>query len=153
MSVIAGNTNPHQRPFWGSFEGEATFPLTGVCSDLTGVPFETLSQSKGHMTHMGRTALFTNHCATPDGGAALNSHAVFTATNGDEVWAEYLAITVKGPPVTPIIGQEITMTIIGGTGRFNGATGNLGGMVYIEFLGFEVPNWPLEFVLTGWIVY
>ena len=93
MSVIAGNSNPHQRPFWGSFEGEATFPFTGACSDLTGVPFETLSQSMGHMTHMGRT------------------------------------------------------------GRFDGATGSPEGMVYIEFLGFEVPNWPLEFVLTGRIVY
>jgi hypothetical protein len=45
------------------------------------------------------------------------------------------------------------MTHMDRTGRFDGATGSLEGMVYIEFLGFEVPNWPLEFVLTGWIVY
>ena len=153
MSVIARDTNPHQRPFWGSFEGETTFPFTGACLDLTGVPFETLSQSEGKMTHMGRTGLHTSHCATPDGGAALNGQAVFTAANGDEVWTEYSAITVQGPPATLIIGQEVTMVIIGGTGRFEGATGGLEGMVYIEFLGFGEPSWPLSFVLAGWIVY
>ena len=83
----------------------------------------------------------------------MYGHAVFTAANGDEVWAEYSAITVQGPPVTPIIGQEITVVINGGTGRFEGATGNLEGMVYIEYLGFGEPSWPLNFVLAGWIVY
>ena len=45
------------------------------------------------------------------------------------------------------------MVITGGTGRFEAATGNLDGMVYIEFLGFSEPSWPLKFVLAGWIVY
>lgn len=151
VSVIAKDNNSHQRPFWGSFDGETTFPMTGACLELTGVPFETLSQSTGKMTHMGRADLFTSHCAAPDG--ALGGHAVFTAANGNEVWAEYSAITVQGPPATALIGQEITMEITGGTGRFEGATGSLEGMVYIEFLGFDEPSWPLSFVLTGWIVY
>lgn len=151
-SVIAKKKdhNPHARPFWGSFKGAVTFPLSDACLDITGVPFQTLSSVKGKMTHMGKTKLFTMHCATPDGGAALNGHATFKAANGDEVWASYFAATIQPPP---IIGQEITMVIEGGTGRFESATGNLQGMIYIKFQGFDDPSWPLEFVLAGWIVY
>jgi hypothetical protein len=156
MSVFGDGMNPNPRPFWGNFAGEVEFPVNGECLSVpgSGAPFQTVAVTEGKMTHMGRSELFTAHCATPDGGAALDGHAVFTAANGDEVFAEYFAVTVQ-PPVPPmfIIGQEITMVINGGTGRFEGATGSLEGMVYIEFQGFEDPSWPLEFVLSGWIVY
>ena len=39
--------------------------------------------------------------------------------------------------------------IVGGTGRFEGATGLLTGMVYVTFEGFDDPSWPIEFVLAG----
>ena len=150
MSVIAGDTNPKPRPFWGSFEGEVSFPLTEACLDVTGVPFQTMSQTEGQMTHMGSTTFFTTHCSTPDGGSAVDGHAIFTAANGDEVWANYFAVTVQPPPY---IEQEITMVIYGGTGRFQNASGNLQGRIYIEFQGFTDPGWPLEFFLMGSIIY
>jgi len=150
MSVIAGETNLKPRPFWGSFEGEVSFPLTEACKDVTGVPFQTVSGTNGQMTHMGRTTLVTTHCSTPDGGAAVDGHAIFTAANGDEVWADYYALTVQPPPY---IEQDITMVINGGTGRFQNASGNLQGRVYIEFQGFADPGWPIEFFLTGSIIY
>jgi hypothetical protein len=149
-SVLAGE-NPNPRPFWGSFEGEVTFPLSNDCLDVTGVPFQTVSSDvEGKMTHLGHTDLSTTHCTMPDGSAAVGGQATFTAANGDEVWANYFAITVQPPP---IIVQEITLIIYGGTGRFEGATGNLQGMVYATFEGFTDPSWPVEFVFAGWIVY
>ena len=149
-SVIAGDINLQARPFWGSFEGEASFPFSDACLDVTGAPFQTRSYASGKMAHLGNSTLSTTHCATPDGGAALNGYAIFKAANGDEVWASYFAITVQQPP---IIEQEITLVIDGGTGRFENASGSLQGKIYIEFQGFADPSWPLEFVLSGWIVY
>jgi hypothetical protein len=45
------------------------------------------------------------------------------------------------------------MEVTGGTGRFNGATGELVGHVYVEYLGVDVPDWPVKFILPGFIVY
>ena len=148
-SVFGKNPNPHPRPFWGSFEGVATFEFTDVCLGY-GTPFQTLSDAEGHMTHMGRTMLSTSHCATNEGAFAVDGWAYFTAANGDQVIASYTAATVVPPP--PQIVQTIDLVIVGGTGRFKNASGSLQGMVYIEFLPAEL-EWPLIFILTGWIVY
>jgi hypothetical protein len=76
--------------------------------------------------------------------------ATFTAANGDEVWATYTATTVAPPP---LIVQEADFIIVGGTGRFEHASGHLWGMVYVTFEGFDDPSWPLRFVFAGTIAY
>jgi len=149
-SAIGKGKNPHAKSLFGSFNGEVTFPLTDDCLDLTGAPVQTVSETEGKMTHMGKTSLLTAHCPTSEGDA-LGGRAVFIAANGDEVWGEYFAITVQPPP--PVIVQEITMVIDGGTGRFEDASGMLEGMVYINPQEPGVPGWPLKFVLAGWVIY
>jgi len=146
-SAVANDNDPQTRPFWGNFTGEAMFPLSEDCGQ---VPFQTLSSTEGVMMHMGRSELFTAHCATPDGSAAVGGVATLVAANGDEVSLTYSARTEAGPPV---IMQVAEFIIVGGTGRFEGASGVLTGMVYITFLGFDVPAWPIEFVLAGTIMY
>lgn len=149
-SAVSTAANPKLRPFKGSFSGEATFPFSDACLDITGAPFQTLTASEGKMTHMGRTQLSTSHCSTIDGSAAVGGEATFTAANGDEIWATYTAVTMAGPP---LIVQESSFVIVGGTGRFENATGRLLGMVYVTFEGFDDPSWPLEFVFAGAISY
>ena len=148
-SVIGKGSNPHPRPFWGNFEGVATFAINGAC-DYIGTPFQTVTESGGQMTHMGRATLSTSHCATNEGAYAVDGLAYFTAANGDQVIAAYTAATVVPPP--PLIVQSIDLVIVGGTGRFENASGSLQGMVYIEFLPAE-QEWPLKFVFAGWILY
>ena len=148
-TVLAGD-NPTERPYWGSFSGVANFVFNDVCGPLTGAPFQTVTDVVGKMTHMGKSELFASHCSTPDGGFALYGAATMVAANGHEVSFTYTAETVAPPP---FIIQEINMVITGGTGRFDGASGELSGHVYIEFLGFTTPDWPVAFVLSGYIVY
>ena len=148
-ALMAGN-NPAERPFWGEFSGVANFPFNGVCELLTGAPFQTVGDLRGKMTHLGKTEFYTAHCAANGGMYALFGSATMVAANGDEVTLTYTATTVAPPPV---ITQEIDMVITGGTGRFEGASGQLSGHVYIEYLGETVPDWPLQFVLSGFIVY
>ncbi len=149
-STVSLAKNPKLRPFKGTFAGEATFPMNGACLDLTGAPWQTLSETEGRMSHLGRTHLSTSHCSTFDGMAAVNGVATFTAANGDEVWATYTATTIAPPP---LIVQQSNFVIVGGTGRFEGASGQLIGMVYVTYEGEDDPSWPIEFVFAGTIAY
>lgn len=142
--------NPNFRPFKGSSAGEATFPESEACLDVTGAFWQTLSVSEGRMSHLGRMTLTTSHCSTLDGSAAVDGEATFTAANGDELWAAYTAVTVAPPP---LIIQESDFVIVGGTGRFENATGWLRGVIYVTFEGFEDPSWPLEFAIAGAVAY
>lgn len=149
-SALSAGENPRPRPFWGRLAGEASFLPSDACLGITGAPFQTASASAGRMTHLGRTRFDTTHCTTLDGSAAVGGEATFTAANRDEVWVTYTATTVAGPP---LIVQEGEFIIIGGTGRFEGASGSFHGMVYVTFEGFDDPSWPLEFVFAGTIAY
>jgi hypothetical protein len=153
-AVLASDRQPHPRPFWGNLTGQATFPQSGACLAITGAPWQTLSVTEGRVTHLGRTSLSTSHCSTLDGSAAVNGVATFTAANGDEVWAIYTATTVVWPsPPDMLLVQESDFTVVGGTGRFDGASGHLQGTVYVTYEGINDPSWPLRFVLSGTLVY
>ena len=62
----------------------------------------------------------------------------------------FTAVTVAPPP---LIVQEADFVIVGGTGRFEHATGWLRGVVYVTFEGFEDPSWPIEFAIAGAVAY
>ena len=147
---VSAGDNPKLRPFNGTFAGEATFPESDVCLDVTGAPWQTLSSSVGRMSHLGLTELSTAHCSTLDGSAAVAGEATFTAANGDQLQATYTAVTVAPPP---LIVQEIDFVVVGGTGRFENATGWLRGVAYVTFEGFDDPSWPIEFAIAGAVAY
>lgn len=152
--AVSTADNPKPRPIKMSTAGEATFPLSDVCLDVTGAFWQTLSSSEGQLTHLGRTQLSTAHCSTLEGSAAVNGQATFTAANGDELWATYTGTTVAWPePPAMLLVQETEFVVVGGTGRFEGASGRLFGMVYATFEGYDDPSWPVEFDFVGWITY
>lgn len=157
---LAGD-DPATKPFAGSFSGVANFLFDGYCSDLTGVPFHTVTETVGKMARhgkrtsgkeplLGRVSFATSHCATKDDMHALYGEAVMTAANGHQILFSYTADTIAPPP---LIGQSINMVVTGGTGKFRSASGVFTGYVFIEFLGPGTPDWPLEIVLSGWLVY
>jgi hypothetical protein len=153
--VVAAAATPdaqtqHLRPFWGNAAGEVTFGNPGVC---TTQPVQTLANSKGSIIHLGRTMFATTHCASPDGMLALEGHATFTAPNGDQIFATYTAHTVAIPP--PLIVQEGELSITGGTGRFEHATGRVPFTVYVNPVSPPTPEakWPVQFVFAGTITY
>lgn len=149
-ATVSTAANPNFRPFKGSAAGEATFPESDACLDVTGAPWQTLSATEGRISHLGLMELFTAHCSTLDGSAAVGGEATFIAANGDQLWATYTAVTVAPPP---LIIQEADFVIVGGTGRFENATGWLRGVVYVTFEGFDDPSWPIEFVVAGAVSY
>lgn len=91
----------------------------------------------GTATHMGKSTvtLAFDECAFDPTGAtyfAATGHAVVTAANGDELWSTWT--------LTQQLDGSFTidaLAIVGGTGRFAGATGTLTGAGSIDLGTFE----------------
>lgn len=96
-----------------------------------------VTTGSGHASHLGAITVIASDCVIPPplGGAAFmfaNGKLTVTAANGDELSAEYggTFTPTATPPIYLING---TYRIIGGTGRFSGASG-LGTLQGIENL-------------------
>jgi len=127
------------------------------------------SELAGIASHMGRfegtgsTCILTNLATvTPDPDPPFtpagpppyvtaqftNPLWVLTAANGDELWLQALDAVAVISGVDGSLRAEGTHTIVGGTGRFTGATGELRTMARNDDgLG------PDDFRSEGWVVY
>jgi len=75
------------------------------------------------------------------------------AANGDEVSITYSGAAPFPGPGTEVIVVEMDFEVVGGTGRFAGATGGGEMTGYIVFAGFDAPVWPASWVWEGTIGY
>ena len=140
----------HERPFKGTVQGHGMVASDANCP---GLDLRSVFTTTGHATHMGKLELDYYNC-TPEGPDVIGTEMTFVAANGDEVFAEFEAHDV--PPVGPSSSLlEITydFEIVGGTGRFDGATGGGQLMAAIEWPGFEPNYWPTTIVIKGTIAY
>jgi hypothetical protein len=104
-----------QVPFKGRFAGDVT---------VTGAPpiLSADVEGGGTATHLGRITVDIPHCVDVRTRTAAGYYE-FTAANGDTVYAKFTGTAT--PTATPgVLYIEETATILGGTGRFAGATGS-----------------------------
>lgn len=93
---------------------------------------QTMSIGKGVMTLTGESEWFSLGCLDPATGNGLGT-AVITAANGDVL---YLMINIQLVPETVDSGNWFqTEQIIGGTGRFEGSTGDGSSSGTYKFIG------------------
>ena len=105
-----------QVPFKGSLEGDVTVtPLTP--------PYVQVDvDATGNATHLGQFSLDIPHKVNRSNMTAIGSYE-FTAANGDTVFAAFTGLAT--PTAIPgVLYIEETAVILGGTGRFAGATGS-----------------------------
>jgi hypothetical protein len=101
------------------------------------------------MSHLGAITLYATHCSSPvpETGRYARGSAVYTAADGDELHAVYEQL---GAPDDPALE-----TIVGGTGRFRDASGEVRVRVIpsVEMGEGGVPVFPGRFSAsyTGWI--
>lgn len=148
------------RPFIGVAVGDAYFvPADDVpcpidtCPDCSVEPFfglRTDTYARGRAVPMGRVEVVFAHCTPP--GPNFAGRAVLTAASGDEVFISYEGVLPEGE-LPPVVKGDIVFEIVGGTGRFDGASGGGTMTVYLENLGFEVPSWPGIWMWRGRIEY
>lgn len=142
MSAVAGD-NPKGRPFKGTLYGEATWSPDDDCDSP---PLRTHALTRGDLSHLGDTMYESSHCTAVD----AIGEGFLVAANGDELYFNYYTPMKE---FGPVIVQEGTFFITGGTGRFAGASGEVLGTIYITNLGMAEPAWPLEIVFVGALVY
>ena len=139
-----------QRPFKGVAQGHGMVVLDPECLTLG---LRSVFTTAGQATHMGAFALDFNHC-TPAGPYLVGTEMTFVAANGDEVYATYTA----GP--FPVVGEDpevfdapVDFVIVGGSGRFEGASGGGHITLTVSWPGFEPNYWPATLVFEGTIGY
>jgi hypothetical protein len=132
------------RPFKGEVSGHFTGGDSGVGTIIA--------------THIGRGEVdFNSLVLNYAGGAPVGSNIcfpvvsgnqTFTAANGDELHMSYTGgdFCADGGTMLPAEGQ-FSLTVIGGTGRFEEAVGHIG----IDAVAGEFPNFTSTFTDDSWI--
>lgn len=125
------------KPFQGAFmAADVQLPPTSDCPVLVG------GSQHGRATHLGEFSGASITCGfdlqvmvsppfNPGGGspylvAQFTNEAAWTTANGDELVVETVGVFVQSLP-DGISGVRGTLTVVGGTGRFAGATGQAQG--------------------------
>jgi len=121
-----------ERPFALSGTGVAT-----LITNEAGMPIGAIPTGSGTATHLGQWTVTGNVKYTPDANGVLHSSgdATITAANGDKV-----QIQIEGI-LDPAAGMDQGIFhIVGGTGRFEGATGDANFVVQLNQLtgGFDL---------------
>jgi hypothetical protein len=133
-SVDAAVTRP-----WGgqcdvaaAFTGPTTLLITGTCE----------------LAHLGRTTVVTEETLSMETGAITNT-STYTAANGDKLFTAGSGVATFRPDYTASIAG--TWTVVGGTGRFAGATGTA---AYAEEAHATGPTTVVgTYTLDGWLAY
>lgn len=148
LAVPVSATPDQHRPFVGFGSGEITYQFvdTSVCPS----GLQQKSSVAGIATHMGSVISTDDsfQCAGTTGPSPLT----VVAANGDAVYMLYqdTSMTTVGDDI--IVGGA--WTIVGGTGRFAGASGYAEGVTHVQFMGYEEFVWPItSYQLSGWISY
>ena len=121
-----------ERPFALSGSGVAT-----LITNEAGMPIGAIPTGSGTATHLGQWTVTGNVKYTPDANGVLHSSgdATITAANGDK-----LQVSIDGilDPVAAV--DQGIFHFVGGTGRFEGATGDANFLVSISPVtgGFEL---------------
>ena len=132
-------------PFKGSWSGVT------VSADLSALPIVAIvAEGTGQLTHLGRYFMSSPHTTDVRNGETIGDQ-IFTAANGDTLTAFCAGFPVPQPNLD-VIGS-LDCEITGGTGRFEGATGE-----YVFFLHARPrtdggPGYATEATISGEISY
>jgi hypothetical protein len=120
-----------ERPFALNGTGVAT-----LVTDESGIPISAIATASGRATHLGQWTVTGNIKYTLDNGVLRSSgEGAITAANGDK-----LQVQIDGI-LDPVAGvDQGVFHFVGGTGRFEGASGEANFVVSINPLtgGFDL---------------
>jgi hypothetical protein len=133
------------RPFKGSFQGVAGLAVPRCGSDVT-LGFSAV----GAVTHLGRIEGQASNCSSPSFPVAevdvRDGIVLFAAADGSTITAAYSG--VQQTPVAGVAAYSLTMTLVEGTGRFEGASGSWTTRGLLDFNTFTITG-----AFDGWIAY
>ena len=124
-ALTRASASTHGIPF------HATLDADEVATFDNPVHFTVEGEGVGHATHLGRfTATLQREGFVVD--ASLLASYEFTAANGDKLFVESVGQADLSVPDVHVLE---TGTVVGGTGRFEGATGTIAVERVVTFTG------------------
>lgn len=151
LGTPAMSADPPSLSLEGVAAGSLVFPSGTECQNYEGQNVRTDGHATGLSTVLGETTLMTTHCA-PE-GPDIAGKATLVSADGDEVHLEYVGANAPPDPDTGVLVSLTDFTIVGGTGRFEGAEGEGTLTAYVLFEGFEDPEWVADWAWEGSISY
>jgi hypothetical protein len=119
---IGAKAGPVEKLTRGMWTG--TIYIVGPCTDSAFPPeaFQSINVGKGVITHAGKSNFISSDCSyfTSETSVEGSGWMILTAENGDTI--HFSITSTLDLSVTPPRWTE-TETVVGGTGRFEGATG------------------------------
>jgi len=134
------------RPFWGWSSGVTTFydNEKGCAAEVT-----TKTNLPAFTSHLGRAHLIMSHC--PVGFSIENGDLALVAANGDTLVGTYVGDVTASEDFS-VFYARITITITGGTGRFDDAQG-WAVMDAVVLFGGDAPEWVWSATWSGRLTY
>ena len=145
-------------PFKADFFTARNYEVDEPC-DNPDFPFFNWQVGEGKGTHLGKFSVTIGFCENPETGQYDFGYGVMTAANGDEL---YIQIPAEGE-----VGQvyfiedpyyefefQDPFDIIGGTGRFQGATGGgytLSRVNIFDDEGNFIPEFMVDHYFDGYV--
>ena len=145
LAAVPALAGGHERPFKEDLTGYGMPPImdpaaVGARCGENALWISTMAGT-GTITHLGRVTWEAEHCFYADftfGGAELT----ITAANGDQLFGTYDGM------MTGATTWIDTMIILDGTGRFEGATGEVAESGWVD-----MDSGYMEVTGEGWITY
>lgn len=149
--VAAGATT--ERPWAGSSVGQTWFDVINPKDCDAGIT--TRVDQPAMATHFGKAYLVMAHCPT---GVLSDNFAdstfMLTSANGDAVFGTYVG---RLDDYIEVLGEEssgtLYVTITGGSGRFEGATGSAVVEAHFIFEGYDDLSWAWWATWRGSLSY
>lgn len=126
VPAAAATTNTsHPQPISGTTSGPDTYASPATCPE--GAAWRFIGGGTGRLTHLGKVTAENTHCTFLSDSSFSGGEMTITAANGDELFMEYsgtfeLVTDESGNPVRSDVNLD--WVIVGGTGRFDGASGS-----------------------------
>jgi hypothetical protein len=105
-------------PFKGTWSGRTISATPSENSPIVSI----VAAGGGQFTHLGRSTMVSPHTTNVVNGETIGDQ-IFTAANGDTLTAHCAGFGLPAPDFSSVDGV-LDCHVIGGTGRFAGATGS-----------------------------
>lgn len=138
-ATAAAGSSDMKRPFDERLTGTITAVVEDGCGANT---LQITFGGTGNVTHLGRVTWSSTHCTYLLEGRFGDADLRIKAANGDQLFATY-----EGVPTGPTTFED-HMIVLGGTGRFEGASGQVA-----EQGSFNPDTGAIQLNGTGWISY
>ena len=150
---VEARTGGSDRPWSGSAAGQTWFDVANPKDCGAGIT--TRADEPAIATHFGAAFIVMSHCPTGDPADNFaDAEFALVAANGDAVYGTYAGTIDEYSEVIGAVGTfTVHLTVTGGDGRFEGATGTAVMKAHVIFEGYDDLSWPWWVSWEGTLSY